>query len=208
MTLGTQWALDWIHACAEAASANRELLIDLDRAIGDADHGENLDRGFQAVVEKLDQQQPNTPGEVLKTTAQVLISTVGGASGPLLGTAFLRASKVAGDGEIDSDGVVALLQAALDGIQQRGKAQEGEKTMVDAWAPAVHAASIASGSPAELLAIAAGAAEAGADATTDMVASKGRASYLGERSKGHKDPGATSSALLIEAAARTAQEAQ
>lgn len=208
MTLDTQWALAWIHACADAAAEHRELLIDLDRAIGDADHGENVDRGFKAVVAKLDEQSPETPADVLKTTAQVLISTVGGASGPLLGTAFLRAAKAAGDGAIDSEGVVALLQAALEGIQQRGKAEEGEKTMVDAWAPAVHAASLASGSPAEILAIAAGAAEAGADATTEMVATKGRASYLGERSKGHKDPGATSSALFIEAAARTAQEAQ
>ncbi|AZA10305.1 dihydroxyacetone kinase subunit DhaL [Corynebacterium pseudopelargi] len=208
MTLGTQWALDWIHACADAAAENRELLIDLDRAIGDADHGENVDRGFQAVVAKLDAQSPQTPSDVLKTTAQTLISTVGGASGPLLGTAFLRAAKAAGDGEIDSEGVVALLQAALEGIQQRGKAKEGEKTMVDAWAPAAHAAALASGSPAEVLAIAAGAAQAGADATTQMIATKGRASYLGERSLGHKDPGATSSALFIEAAARTAQEAQ
>jgi dihydroxyacetone kinase-like protein len=144
---------------------------------------------------------------VLKTVATTLMSTVGGAAGPLYGTAFLRGSKLA-DGELDAAGVASVLEAAVEGIQARGKAEPGEKTMVDAWMPAAQAArSAAEGGagPVEALRAAADAAAAGAEATEPMVARKGRASYLGERSAGHRDPGAQSSALLLEAAAEAAE---
>ncbi|GGG82068.1 dihydroxyacetone kinase subunit DhaL [Corynebacterium pelargi] len=203
-TLGTEWALAWMHKSAEAIAEHKDTLTDLDRAIGDADHGANLDRGFKAVIEALDAEQPADPQAVLKTTARVLISTVGGASGPLLGTAFLRAAKATPE-TIDGQAIAAMLQAALEGIQQRGKASEGEKTMVDAWAPAAQAAQATEGDAALVLSIAAGAAEAGAAATIPMRATKGRASYLGERSIGHKDPGAASSALILDAAAKAAE---
>ena len=184
--------------------------MDLDRAIGDGDHGENMDRGFKAAVEALGQAQPASVAEVLKTVAKTLMSTVGGAAGPLYGTAFLRASKAAGDGDLDGAGVAAVIAGALDGIQARGKATTGEKTMVDAWTPALEAARTAaeSGSdPAAVLEAAATAAEAGAAATEPMRATKGRASYLGERSIGHLDPGAVSTSLILRAAVRAADEA-
>lgn len=210
-TLSTAWAQEWMKNCAAAAQEHRENLIELDRAIGDSDHGENVDRGFRAVVEKVDAEisaDDSTVADVLKLTAKTLMSTVGGASGPLLGTAFLRAAKATGPGEVDAASVAALIEAALEGIIARGKAAEGEKTMVDAWAPAARAArdaADAAQSPAEVLRAAATAATAGAEATIPMVATKGRASYLGERSVGHKDPGATSSALFIAAAADAAE---
>lgn len=210
-TLSTAWAKAWMKNCAAAAHEHREELIELDRAIGDSDHGENVDRGFRAVVEKVDSDispEASHVADLLKLTAKTLMSTVGGASGPLLGTAFLRAAKAAGPGEIDAPTTAALIEAALEGITVRGKAAEGEKTMVDAWAPAARAArgaADAAKSPAEVLRAAADAAAAGAEATIPMVATKGRASYLGERSAGHKDPGATSSALFIAAAADAAE---
>jgi dihydroxyacetone kinase-like protein len=189
---------------------NRTRLTNLDREIGDGDHGENLDRGFRAVVAKLDGDPPPTPGAVLKTVATTLISTVGGASGPLLGTAYLKAAGAAGDAaELDGPAVAAVLGAARDGIVLRGKAESGDKTMVDAWTPAVDAASAAADAgeePAAVLAAAADAAEQGAVATEPLVAHKGRASYLGERAIGHRDPGAQSSALQLRAAARAAAE--
>lgn len=206
--LNTEWALGWIKGCAEIAREKREELIDLDRAIGDADHGENIDRGFSAVVDRLQQNPADTPQQVLKTTAQVLISSVGGASGPLLGTAFLRAAKTATTDTLDGAAIATLIEGALEGITTRGKATEGEKTMVDAWAPAATAARAAADEgkgAAEVLAAAATAAEDGADATVPMIATKGRASYLGERSRGHKDPGAASSAYFLRAAADAAQ---
>jgi len=206
-TLGADWALDWIERACAVVSANRIELIELDRAIGDGDHGENMDRGFTAVGAKLAGATPSAPGEVLKTVATTLMSTVGGAAGPLYGTAFLRGSKLA-DGELDAAGVASVLEAAVEGIQARGKAEPGEKTMVDAWMPAAQAArSAAEGGagPVEALRAAADAAAAGAEATEPMVARKGRASYLGERSAGHRDPGAQSSALLLEAAAEAAE---
>ncbi|GAA1471333.1 dihydroxyacetone kinase subunit DhaL [Corynebacterium aurimucosum] len=210
-TLTTAWAQAWMKNCAAAAYEHREELIELDRAIGDSDHGANVDRGFRAVAEKVDSDiSPETShvADVLKLTAKTLMSTVGGASGPLLGTAFLRAAKAAGSGEIDAPTTAALIEAALEGIATRGKASEGEKTMVDAWAPAARAARAAADaaqSPAQVLRAAADAAATGAEATIPMVATKGRASYLGERSAGHKDPGATSSALFIAAAAGAAE---
>ncbi|WP_313663568.1 dihydroxyacetone kinase subunit DhaL [Cellulosimicrobium cellulans] len=208
MTLDVAWADRWTRLSAERIAAARDELTELDRQIGDGDHGENLDRGFRAVVAKLDgaaagDQPPGQIGDVLKLVATTLMSSVGGASGPLYGTAYLRAAKVTGLEELDAHGVVALLEGALEGITARGKAQLGEKTMVDAWQPAVDAAEGAAdggASTADVLAAAAQAARAGAEATIPLVATKGRASYLGERSAGHQDPGATSTAILLEAA--------
>ena len=210
MSLDAAWARRWIELAAVGVAEQRDYLVDLDRAIGDGDHGENMDRGFKAAVEALGQAQPASVAEVLKTVAKTLMSTVGGAAGPLYGTAFLRASKAAGDGELNGAGVAAVIAGALDGIQARGKATTGEKTMVDAWTPALEAARAAaeSGSdPAAVLEAAATAAEAGAAATEPMRATKGRASYLGERSIGHLDPGAVSTSLILRAAVRAAGEA-
>lgn len=210
MSLDAAWARRWIELAAADIAEQRDYLVDLDRAIGDGDHGENMDRGFKAAVEALGQAQPASVAEVLKTVAKTLMSTVGGAAGPLYGTAFLRASKAAGDGELDGVGVAAVIAGALDGIQARGKATTGEKTMVDAWTPALEAARAAaeSGSdPAAVLEAAATAAESGAAATEPMRATKGRASYLGERSIGHLDPGAVSTSLILRAAVRAADEA-
>ena len=205
-TLNAAWAVAWIRRAQVVLAENRMELIDLDRAIGDGDHGENMDRGFKAVVAKLDAGETEVSG-VLKLVAATLMSTVGGASGPLYGTAFLRAAKAA-EGDLDSSGVVAVIAGALEGIVARGKATTGEKTMVDAWTPALTAAQEAAAAgfgPAETFRKAANAAEAGAEATIPMQATKGRASYLGERSIGHQDPGATSTALILAAAADTAE---
>ena len=210
MSLDAAWALRWIELAAADIAEQRDYLVDLDRAIGDGDHGENMDRGFKAAVEALEQTQPGSVAEVLKTVAKTLMSTVGGAAGPLYGTAFLRASKAAGDGNLDGAGVAAVIAGALEGIQARSKATTGEKTMVDAWTPALEAARAAaeSGSgPAAVLEAAATAAEAGAAATEPLRATKGRASYLGERSIGHLDPGAVSTSLILRAAVRAAGEA-
>lgn len=209
MTLDVAWALTWVRRSAEVVTAHREELIELDRQIGDGDHGENMFRGFTAVVGKLDAlpEPPATVGDVLKLVATTLMSTVGGAAGPLYGTAYLRAAKVCDVAELDPAAVVGLIEAALEGIVARGKATTGEKTMVDAWTPALDAARAAADSGADgaaVLVAAADAAEAGALATVPMQATKGRASYLGERSIGHQDPGATSTALLLRAAADTA----
>jgi dihydroxyacetone kinase-like protein len=204
MVLDTNWALKWMTLCAQAMAENRVYLIELDRAIGDSDHGENMDRGFQAVLEKLAETPPATPGAALKLTAMTLMSKVGGAAGPLYGTAFLRAATSLGDvAEVAPEVLAKALVAARDGIVARGKAESGDKTMVDAWTPAAQAAEAAAaggGSLLEVLVAAAEAAEAGAVATDPLVARKGRASYLGERSAGHRDPGAASSALILRAA--------
>ena len=209
-SLDAAWAVAWTRRTAQVVVEHREELIELDRQIGDGDHGENLTRGFTAVVAKLDAlpEPPAEVGAVLKLVATTLMSTVGGAAGPLYGTAYLRAAKVTGLPELDSGAVVAMLEAGLEGIVVRGKATTGEKTMVDAWSPAVEAAVAAAdagASPAAVLAAAAEAARAGAEATIPLVATKGRASYLGERSAGHQDPGATSTALILDAAAATAE---
>ena len=209
MSLDAAWARRWIELAAADIAEQRDYLVDLDRAIGDGDHGENMDRGFKAAVEALGQAEPASVAEVLKTVAKTLMSTVGGAAGPLYGTAFLRASKAAGDGELDAAGVAAIIEGALGGIQARGKATTGEKTMVDAWTPALDAARAAAESGADAVATlqaAATAAEAGAAATEPLRATKGRASYLGERSIGHLDPGAVSTSLILRAAARAAAE--
>ncbi|MEV7634718.1 dihydroxyacetone kinase subunit DhaL [Pseudarthrobacter enclensis] len=209
MELDVAWTVKWLQLCAEAMAEHRVELIELDRAIGDSDHGENMDRGFQAVLAKLADGPPETPSAALKLTAMTLMSTVGGAAGPLYGTAFLRAATSLGDAaRIDPPAWAAALAAARDGIVARGKAEPGDKTMVDAWTPAVDAArNAADGGNADSLAVlmaAADAAEAGAVATDPMVARKGRASYLGERSAGHRDPGAVSSALILRAAVEAA----
>lgn len=209
MALDTAWVIAWVRESARVVSEHRTELIALDRAIGDGDHGENMDRGFSAVLAKLDEGTPDvTPGDVLKLVATTLISTVGGASGPLFGTAYLKAAgAVSGQTELDGAALVALLTAARDGIVLRGKAEAGDKTMVDAWTPAVEAAAAAEASGAserEILDAAAHAAESGAEATEPLVARKGRASYLGDRAIGHRDPGAHSTALLLRAAADTA----
>ena len=209
MSLDAAWARRWIELAAADVAEQRDYLVDLDRAIGDGDHGENMDRGFKAAVEALGQAEPASVAEVLKTVAKTLMSTVGGAAGPLYGTAFLRASKAAGDGELDAAGVAAIIEGALGGSQARGKATTGEKTMVDAWTPALDAARAAAESGADAVATlqaAATAAEAGAAATEPLRATKGRASYLGERSIGHLDPGAVSTSLILRAAARAAGE--
>lgn len=205
MVLDANWAVKWLTLCAQAMAEHRVELIELDRAIGDSDHGENMDRGFQAVLAKLGESTPETPGAALKMTAMTLMSKVGGAAGPLYGTAFLRAATSLGDSaEIDASAWAGALEAARDGIVARGKAESGDKTMVDAWTPAVDAArAAADGGSTDVLGVlvaAAEAAEAGAVATDPMVARKGRASYLGERSAGHRDPGAASSALILRAA--------
>lgn len=205
MVLDVDWTLRWLTLCAQAMADHRVELIELDRAIGDSDHGENMDRGFQAVLETLAEARPETPGAALKLTAMTLMSKVGGAAGPLYGTAFLRASSAFGDAaEIEPARLAAALAAARDGIVARGKAEPGDKTMVDAWTPAAEAAQAAAadGNATVLgvLVAAAEAAEAGAVATDPLVARKGRASYLGERSAGHRDPGAASSALIFRAA--------
>jgi dihydroxyacetone kinase-like protein len=186
---------------AAVVAEHRDELNRLDRAIGDGDHGENLARGFAALVSKLDYHVPSSPGGVLKLVATTLISTVGGAAGPLYGTAFLRAATSVGDvASADGAVVAAALRAALDGVVARGKAEVGDKTMVDALTPAVAAAesvAVGGGGAAEVLSAAADAAERGADSTVPLVARKGRASYLGERSMGHLDPGARSTSLLL-----------
>lgn len=205
--LNAAWALAWIRGAQAVLSEHRMELIDLDREIGDGDHGENMDRGFKAVVAKLDAGAPDV-ASVLKLVASTLMSTVGGASGPLYGTAFLRAAKAASENEMDANGVAAIIAGALEGIVARGKATTGEKTMVDAWTPALEAAkgvAAAGGSAAEALRAAATAAQAGAEATIPLQATKGRASYLGERSIGHQDPGATSTAYILAAAADAAE---
>ncbi len=202
-----------VRVLAATVAEHHAELTTLDRAIGDGDHGENLNKGFRAVVAKLDDATPGTPGAVLKLVATTLISTVGGASGPLFGTAFLRAATAVGDvDELDAGGVVSALTAARDGVVARGKASPGDKTMVDALTPAVDAATGAADAAgtadtadtARLLAAAAAAAEQGAADTEPLVAHKGRASYLGERSAGHRDPGAQSVALLLRALADSA----
>lgn len=206
MALGTDWVLQWTALAAQAAHEHRVELIELDRAIGDGDHGENLDRGFTEVEKQLESATVSDPAQVFRTIATTLISKVGGASGPLLGTAYLRMSSSAKEQLAPGD-LAAMIEAASQGIQMRGKATEGEKTMVDAWAPAARAAAAAAASGADCLGVLEAASKAatdGAENTRPMVATKGRASYLGERSAGHLDPGAVSSSYILEAAVRAA----
>ena len=192
---------DWLTAAATVVETQRDHLTQLDAAIGDADHGINMARGFGAVTAALAQKDPSTPGAVLTLAGSTLISKVGGASGPLYGMALRSAGKALGDvPDADLAALAAALEAALAGVQKLGAAREGEKTMVDALAPAVSALAkaLAEGAPADgALAALAAAAQEGARATISMQALKGRASYLGPRSVGHEDPGAASMALIL-----------
>jgi dihydroxyacetone kinase-like protein len=203
----TTAALDrWVRSFAALVAQERGHLTELDAAIGDADHGINVDRGMTAAVAALDENPPTNAGALLSKVGMTLVSTVGGASGPLFGTLFLRMGSSLGDRDSFAAGDLAsALRAGLQGVVDRGKAGAGDKTMYDALAPAVDALddAVAAGVPLETALLAAkDAAEAGRDATTPMLASKGRASYLGERSVGHQDPGATTVALLLDAATR------
>jgi dihydroxyacetone kinase-like protein len=194
----------WLEGSAVALHEQRDYLTQLDAAIGDADHGTNMDRGFASVVAKLNELDGSTPpGKTLVLAGSTLVSTVGGASGPLWGTALRRAGRSIGDGEtFDGAALAAAFEAALEGIVELGAAQPGDKTMVDALEPAVRALRerVDGGDPTEqAVAAAREAAEQGMQATVPLQASKGRASYLGERSIGHQDPGATSTVFILRA---------
>ncbi|MFQ6146551.1 dihydroxyacetone kinase subunit DhaL [Streptomyces seoulensis] len=192
----------WMTATAVSVDREADRLTALDSPIGDADHGSNLQRGFRAVRAELEKEAPDTPGGVLTLAGRHLISTVGGASGPLYGTLLRRTGKALGDdAEVSEEQFTQALRAGVDGVMKLGGASVGDKTMVDALVPAVEALG-------DGFAAARGAAEEGAEATTPLQARKGRASYLGERSKGHQDPGATSSALLIAALVAAAEGAE
>ncbi|HET9171796.1 MAG TPA: dihydroxyacetone kinase subunit DhaL [Actinospica sp.] len=206
--LGVGFFLDWITRAADAVAADKDRLTGLDAAIGDGDHGTNLNRGFTAARAALEAKPPGCPGAVLVQVGTTLISSVGGASGPLYGTVFRRTGKALGEAEkVSAPELAAALAAGLAGVQKLGGAVVGDKTMVDVFAPAADALTrgLADGaSPEDALAAAAGAAEQAALATIPLRARKGRASYLGERSEGHEDPGAASAALLWRALADTA----
>jgi dihydroxyacetone kinase-like protein len=194
----------WLRTFAETVSEHAAELTELDAAIGDADHGTNMKRGMQAVTKMLDENEFETADALLKKVGMTLVSTVGGASGPLYGTFFLRAGAALADtSQIDTAVFGASLRAGVEGMVSRGKAELGDKTLYDAWAPALTAYDEAAsdGDLGAALTAAAAAAAKGRDETTPMVARKGRASYLGDRSAGHQDPGATSTALLLESAA-------
>jgi dihydroxyacetone kinase-like protein len=195
----------WVRRFAELVAEHRADLTELDSAIGDADHGINMDRGMQAVIEKLDASPVGAADELFKSVGMTLVSSVGGASGPLYGTFFLRFGTACGPSqELSGEDVVKAFRAGVEGLVARGKPELGDKTMFDAFHPALDALDDAIGhgvAPADAFTTAWEAACSGRDDTIPMVARKGRASYLGERSAGHQDPGATSAALLFEAAA-------
>jgi dihydroxyacetone kinase-like protein len=198
-------AAAWILECARVLAANRNYLTALDAAIGDADHGANMSRGFEAVVEKLAREPSYNPAAVFRLAGMTLMATVGGASGPLYGTFFVRMAKACeGKADLGLGDWADAVAAGVEGIVFRGRAEPGDKTMLDALLPARDALLAAAAAGAELtsgLESAASSAEEGMRATTPMVAKKGRASYLGDRSAGHQDPGATSAYLLVKAAA-------
>ena len=203
MTVTRDGALEWMRRFASELSEHREQLVRLDTAIGDGDHGTNLDRGMRKALEKLDGGEQADPGTVLKTVAMALVSSVGGAAGPLYGTFFLQMGSALGsDSEVELPSFAAAWRKGLEGVQMRGKAEAGDKTMVDALIPGVGALEAASDLEGGLRA-AEQAAEEGMKATTPLVARKGRASYLGERSKDHQDPGATSTYYLFKSAAES-----
>ena len=214
MSLDAAWALDWTRRAAELIAENHTELTELDRAIGDADHGDNLDRGMKAVVSKLNAAQqaggmPANPGGVLKFVATTLMATVGGAGGPLLGTAFLKAARSSEAAAWGPGDLARALEEATSGLEVRGHANSGDKTMADAWRPAAVAAKEAAEIGEDevgVLAAAAQAAVKGAQDTEPLQARRGRASFLGERSCGHRDPGAQSSALILQAALEAARD--
>lgn len=195
--------VEWTREFARQVDDHKDELTALDSAIGDADHGSNLSRGMAAVVAKLDSAPPTSGADWGKSVGMTLVSTVGGASGPLYGTFFLRTGAALGDADQwDAAGLGAALRAGLDGVVARGKAEPGDKTMIDALAPALaewERAAAHEDDAGAAASAAASAAQAGRDATRDLVARKGRASYLGERSAGHIDPGAASTVLLVDA---------
>lgn len=206
----TSQILTWLKTSSDVYAEQKKYLTELDTAIGDADHGNNMNRGFSKVSAQLETLTDNDIGTILKTVAMSLISSIGGASGPLYGTFFLNASKTAdGKTELSVADMQELLKEGVAGVKMRGKAEPGDKTMVDAFDPALeaYATSADNGETIqECLSAAADAAEKGAEDTTPLIAKKGRASYLGERSKGHKDPGATSAAMLLRALSDAASD--
>jgi dihydroxyacetone kinase-like protein len=201
ISIGPAVVLRWLELSAATFQKHKDELTELDAVIGDADHGANMARGFNAVQGKIASLEGKDIGAIFKTVAMTLISTVGGASGPLYGTFFLQAAaSTAGKTSLTHEELFTAFQAGLQGLMNRGKAFVGEKTMVDVLVPAVEALKPqGSDSLADVLAHAVAAAKKGADSTIPLVAKKGRASYLGERSAGHKDPGAASSVLLLQA---------
>lgn len=212
MQITADYVIQFLEGVAARIKEHRDELTQLDSPIGDADHGVNLDRGFTAVLGKLPSVADKDIGTILKTTGMTLVSTVGGASGPLYGTAFIRAGMALADRYEISDGdIVAALEAALEGIMARGKAQRGEKTMVDAIGPGIDALKEALANnvgAVEALRRSVAAVEAGMRSTIPMLATKGRASYLGERSIGHQDPGATSAFYIAQALLATVESIQ
>ncbi|NVN48773.1 dihydroxyacetone kinase subunit DhaL [Mycolicibacterium hippocampi] len=203
-TIDTASATGWLREFARIIGENAQYLTDLDAAVGDADHGINMDRGMKAVIAALDDAAPADLPALFKKVGMTLVSSVGGASGPLYGTLFLRMAPAFGADAADPAEFAKALRAGVDGVVARGRAEAGDKTMFDALAPALDAfdGALAAGKDlASALTDASAAAEKGRDGTESMVARKGRASYLGQRSVGHIDPGATSSAMLIAAAA-------
>jgi dihydroxyacetone kinase-like protein len=210
MTLSRDDVIRWLNLFAQSVETHKDYLTKLDSAIGDADHGANMHRGMQAVLAKLPTVAESDIGTILKTVGMTLVSTVGGASGPLYGTFFIQmASGASNKMELTLEDYIAALQAGINGILMRGKAQPKDKTMIDALQPALDAlkqAAADSASLAQALQQSADAAAAGRDATIPLMARKGRASYLGERSIGHQDPGATSSHLLLQSLADAMKE--
>lgn len=195
MTYDKDWALRWLNDFGERVQENKQLLSDLDQAIGDGDHGINMARGLIELKKAFADKEPTDLKDVFKTAGMTMVSKVGGASGPLYGTAFLNMSKAVESETIDSVGLTKVIEAGLEGIEKRGKSHAGEKTMIDVWEPVVHALHQED--------LTDDVVDAALQKTKDLKATKGRASYLGERSIGHLDPGAYSSALLFHAMLQT-----
>ncbi|EDO1223897.1 dihydroxyacetone kinase subunit L [Listeria innocua] len=195
MTYDKDWALRWLNDFGERVQENKQLLSDLDQAIGDGDHGINMARGLSELKKAFTEKEPVDLKDVFKTAGMTMVSKVGGASGPLYGTAFLNMSKAVDSETIDSEGLTKVIEAGLEGIEKRGKSHAGEKTMIDVWEPVVNALHQED--------LTDDVVEAALQKTKDLKATKGRASYLGERSIGHLDPGAYSSALLFHAMLQT-----
>ncbi|EHL5041035.1 dihydroxyacetone kinase subunit L [Listeria monocytogenes] len=195
MTYDKDWALRWLNDFGERVQENKQLLSDLDQAIGDGDHGINMARGLGELKKAFTEKEPADLKDVFKTTGMTMVSKVGGASGPLYGTAFLNMSKAVDADTIDEVGLTKVIEAGLEGIEKRGKSHAGEKTMIDVWEPVVHALHQED--------LTDDVVDAALQKTKDLKATKGRASYLGERSIGHLDPGAYSSALLFHAMLQT-----
>ncbi|MBK1966967.1 dihydroxyacetone kinase subunit DhaL [Listeria ivanovii] len=195
MTYNKDWALRWLNDFGERVQENKQLLSDLDQAIGDGDHGINMARGLSELKKAFADKEPSDLKDVFKTAGMTMVSKVGGASGPLYGTAFLNMSKAVDSDTIDSVGLTKVIESGLEGIEKRGKSHAGEKTMIDVWEPVVHALHQED--------LTDDVVDATLQKTKDLKATKGRASYLGERSIGHLDPGAYSSALLFHAMLQT-----